>query len=98
MTERPCVEIVRIRPKDGAIPRLQELRPRILEEIEARYPGSASTQLFELEDGSWVDVWSWMSRADAEDAIANPAQFPSFVEWLDLVEPVGFDWARPLAV
>jgi hypothetical protein len=95
MSEKTCTELVRIRPKDGAKARLIELRPLIMKEIDAKYPGSAEAFLYEAEDGTWLDVWNWATREDAEDALADPSKFPAFSEWLGLVDLVSFEWATP---
>jgi hypothetical protein len=37
------------------------------------------------------------SKADAEEALANPDRTPFFKEWSELVEMVQFEWAAVLA-
>lgn len=92
-----AVEIVRIRPQEGAEARLMELRPRMIDEYRQIYGDRVSAQLFECEDGTWVDVWSWETRALAEDALANTSRTPAFEEWVTLVDDVAFDWGKPKA-
>jgi len=92
-----AVEVVRIRPKDGSHERLRTLRDQMVAEYEAQWPGKFSTRLLELEDGTWLDLWTWQSRALAEDVLSrSDEELPAFAEWKTLVEPVSFDWAGDL--
>ncbi len=94
MATYEAIEIVRIRPKDGAIPRLRAIRAAMVGEHVERYGDRVRAELFECEDGTWVDVWRWSTRALAEEALGGEP-LPAFAEWLSLVEPVAFDWATP---
>lgn len=94
MPDTPCVEVVRVRPKPGAEERLLELRPAILKEINDHYPRGATAQLLKLEDGTWLDLYSWTAREDAEDALTDPSRFTAFSEWLTLTELVSFEWSQ----
>jgi hypothetical protein len=90
-----ATEVVRIRPKAGQEERLRALRAIMVAEYEAHWAGRFSTELYELEDGTWLDLWTWETRALAEEALASPGKTPAFEEWKTLVEPVAFDWAAP---
>lgn len=90
-----ATEVVRIRPKAGQEERLRGIRPAMVAEYEAHWPGRFSTDLYELEDGTWLDLWTWETRALADEALASPEKTPSFEEWKTLVDPVAFDWAAP---
>jgi hypothetical protein len=72
-----------------------EIRPQIITHYTDKYGDGVHAQLFACEDGTWVDVWSWASRATAEEELAQVASVPVFAEWMSLVEPVGFEWAAP---
>jgi len=88
-----AVEVVRIRPQDGAQERLRAIREQLVAEYERHWPGQFRTRLLELEDGTWLDLWAWSSRELAERALAEEEKTPTFGEWRTLVEPLGFDWA-----
>lgn len=93
-----ATEIVRITLKDGTtVDQLKEIRGRMETEFSQEYGGRFRAQLYALEDGSFVDVWTWESREIAEAALADPSDTPSFIEWAERVEIVGFDWATPEA-
>lgn len=95
MADLNCIEVVKIRPKDGARERLMELRPDIMKQLSAAYPKGVEADLWELEDGTWVDIWRWAERADAEDAQARAEDFPAFAEWVTLVEMISLEWGEP---
>ena len=91
-----AVEIVTLRPKDGALSRLLEIRPVLLAEYHARFL-TVTAQLFAQEDGTLVDIWTWPDRETAEGALADPAVSPTFTnEWQPLVDLVSFAWAVPV--
>ncbi|MEU4233241.1 hypothetical protein AB0F17_53905 [Nonomuraea sp. NPDC026600] len=91
-----AVEVVTIRPKQGALPRLKELRRTMLAEYHARHP-EVTTQWYEQEDGSIVDIWIWPDRASGEAALGDPTTSPTFTnEWQPLVEVISFHWATPV--
>jgi len=92
-----AVEIVTIRPKHGALPRLLEIRPVLVSEYQARFP-TVTAQLFAQEDGTLVDIWTWPDRETAEGALADPTVSRTFTEeWQPLVDLISFAWAEPLA-
>lgn len=92
-----CAEIVRVRPKSGAEPRLLELRDALVDSYRQRASsGFVNATLIRPEDGdTWVDIWVWTDRTSAEASLADPS--PEFVEWAGLVEIVQFEWADILA-
>lgn len=92
----PCTEIVHIKPKPNSAARLKELRPTILAEYKERYP-NVTAALYEVDDGTWVDIWTWTDRAEADEALADATISPAFGEWLTLVELISLKWAEPIA-
>lgn len=91
-----AIEVVRIRPKPGTHDTLRAMRAQMVAEYEQHWPGQFRTQLLELEDGSWLDLWIWSTRELAERALAEEEKTPTFGEWRAHVEPVSFDWATAL--
>ncbi len=98
MVDDLYAEIVRIRPKDAAAEaRLLEIRDAMVQSYRDACPGFVSCRLLRPEeDGTWVDLWYWRSKAAAEEALAHPERTPLFVEWGSLVEMVRFEWAAVL--
>jgi hypothetical protein len=91
-----ATEVVRFKLKDGTtVEQLQELRVPMAQEYDAAFGGRFRAQLYSLEDGTFVDVWTWESRELAEAALGDTSKTPSFEKWGTLVEIVGFDWATP---
>ena len=91
------LEVVRIAPLAGMQEELLTLRPKLIEEYRVLFGDRFSATLSEAEDGEWVDVWSWVDRADAEHALANLELVPSFVEWGRRVELRSLIWAKIIA-
>jgi len=91
-------EIVRIRPKSGAEDRLLEMRDALVQSYRDNFPGFVSCRLLRPEEGgTWVDLWFWTSKADAEAALADTSKTPLFEEWGTLVDMEQFEWAAVLS-
>ena len=96
MVDDLYAEIVRIRPKDPAAEaRLLEIRDGMVQSYRESFPDTfISARLLKPEEGgTWVDLWFWRTKADAEAALAQPEKTPLFVEWGQLVDMVQFEWA-----
>ena len=87
------IEVVVIRPKPGAETELLAIRVQLLEEYRAAFGDRFDAVLSEETPGRWVDVWSWVSRADAEHALSHRELIPSFSRWEELVELESLTWA-----
>jgi hypothetical protein len=91
-----ATEVVRFKLKDGTtVQQLQELRVPMAQEYDDAFGGRFQARLYALEDGTFVDVWTWESRELAEAALADTSKTPSFEKWKTLVDIVSFDWATP---
>ncbi|HTX07327.1 MAG TPA: hypothetical protein VME22_01885 [Solirubrobacteraceae bacterium] len=90
-------EIVRIRPKPDAEPRLLEMRDDLVQFYRDNFPAFVSCRLLRPEEGgTWVDLWYWKSKADAEAALADTSN-ALFQEWGTLVDVEQFEWAEVLS-
>jgi quinol monooxygenase YgiN len=91
-------EIVRIRPKPGNEERLLAMRDELVQSYRDNWPGFVSCRLLRPEEGgTWVDLWYWKSKPDAEAALADSSKTPLFDEWVQLVDMVQFEWAEILS-
>jgi hypothetical protein len=91
------VEIMRVRPRLGAEARLLELRDDVVKSYRDR-PGFVSCRLLRPEDeGPWVDLWFWRSRAEAEQAGVGNAETLPVREWHELTTVEHYEWAEVLA-
>ena len=98
MVDDLYAEIVRVRPKPGKAQRLLEIRDELVRSYREAWPGFVSCRLLGPEDGdTWVDLWYWRSKADAETALASPDRTPLFIEWGESVDIVQFEWAGVLS-
>jgi antibiotic biosynthesis monooxygenase (ABM) superfamily enzyme len=90
-------EIVRIRPKPGTEARLLEIRDDLVRSYRDNFPGFVSARLLAPEEGgTWVDLWYWKRKADAEEALADTSKTPLFEEWGTMVDVEQFEWAEVL--
>jgi hypothetical protein len=77
----PTIELARFRVSDEAIPRLVAERPAMVEALWRRFPGCLAAYLTREDDGSWLDIVLWRSRAEAEDAARLGASIPECAAW-----------------
>ena len=91
------LEVVRVAPKEGAREELLAIRSKLIAEYRAELGDRFTATLSEAEDGEWLDVWTWVDRADAERLLENRDPIPSFAEWESRVELRSLTWAKILA-
>jgi hypothetical protein len=70
------LEIVHARIRPGAEQDMLALRPDFLAAMRRAVPGLVDARLVRLEDGTWLDVVTWASQADAKAAVAAHEQVP----------------------
>lgn len=51
-------------------------RGALVAAVRDTFPGLIEARLGKVDEETWVDVWHWRSRVDAEAALANPAAIP----------------------
>jgi hypothetical protein len=77
----PVIELARFRVAEGSEARLVEERPAMLEALRRRFPGCLAAYLTREDDGAWLDVLVWRSRAEAETAASEVATVPECAAW-----------------
>jgi Antibiotic biosynthesis monooxygenase len=73
---RGYMEIVHARIRPGAESDMLALRPDFVAAMRRAVPGLVDARLVRLEDGTWLDVVTWASQADAKAAVAAHEQVP----------------------
>jgi hypothetical protein len=63
-------------------------RPAALAALGAAFPGLLDARLAEFDDGTWIDVVRWRSRAEAEAAAAGLAELEDARAWAGLIAEV----------
>ncbi|WP_213010344.1 antibiotic biosynthesis monooxygenase [Paractinoplanes toevensis] len=76
------VEFARFTVRDGAEEKLVADRPAMLAALRERFPACLAAYLTREDDGTWVDVLIWRSRAEAEESAAQIATIPECAAWL----------------
>jgi Antibiotic biosynthesis monooxygenase len=75
------IELAQFKINEGAeVPLLAE-RPAMVEALRSRFPGCLAAYLTKEDDGSWLDVVLWRSRADAEEAARAVTSVPECAAW-----------------
>jgi hypothetical protein len=81
-------EIVHARVRDGVEERMLTRRPALEAAVCERLPGLLDIRLVRLDDGTYLDVLRWESRAAADAAIDRFAAIPEAGEIHGFVEEV----------
>jgi len=79
----PTIDVARYRSADPDL--LVEHHRTMAAALAKAAPGFVSAQLARLEDGTWLDLVTWESRAAAEAGIAAEPSIPEFVEFVQHV-------------
>ena len=70
------MEIVHARIRPNAEQAMLALRPEFVAAMRKAVPGLLDARLVRLEDGTWLDVVTWASKADSEAAVTAHEQVP----------------------
>lgn len=80
MHDHKSIELVTFRLVPGADRAVFLANARATEAVVRRQPGFVARMLTEGEDGTWSDIVTWASHADAlaaaKDVVADPAFMP----------------------
>jgi hypothetical protein len=61
-------------------------RPAMIEALRKAFPGLEASWLVQRDDGSWLDVIVWASRAEAEYAAEHVSEVPEAVAGFTHIE------------
>jgi hypothetical protein len=75
------IEFARFRIHDGAEAQLVAERPGMVEAMRRRFPACLAAYLTREDDGSWLDVVLWRSRAEAEEPARLIDSVPECAAW-----------------
>jgi hypothetical protein len=75
------IELARFKVNDDAETQLVAERPAMLQALQERFPGCLAAYLTREDDGSWLDVVLWRSRAEAEEAARLISSVPACAAW-----------------
>lgn len=56
-------------------------RPAMIRALQRAFPGAMAAWLTKQDDGTWVDVILWRSRAEAEEAATRIREVPEAERW-----------------
>jgi hypothetical protein len=82
------MELARFRIHDGP-GRLVAARPAMVEALRRRFPGCLAAYLTKEDDGGWLDLLLWRSRAEAEEAAQEVNSVPECAAWFAHISESG---------
>jgi heme-degrading monooxygenase HmoA len=83
------MELARFTVHEGAEGRLVAERPAMVDALRRRFPGCLAAYLTREEDGGWLDVILWRSRAEAEEAAQAVNSVPECAAWFRHISESG---------
>lgn len=81
-------EVVRSRVRAGCEEEVLALRPAMIGAVRERFPDLLDARLVRMDDGTWLDIVRWRTRAAAEQAAGAFAEVPEARRMSELVEQV----------
>jgi antibiotic biosynthesis monooxygenase len=75
------IELARFTIKPDAEATLLAERPAMVAALLQRFPACLAAFLTREDDGSWLDVIVWRTRAEAEEAAAQISTVPEAADW-----------------
>ncbi|MGC7098712.1 antibiotic biosynthesis monooxygenase [Amycolatopsis lurida] len=75
------IELAHFRIHEGAEARLVAERPAMVSALRRSFPGCLAAYLTKQDDGGWLDVVFWRSRAEAEEAARTVDSVPECAAW-----------------
>ena len=72
-----------VRPEDE--PALLAERPEMIAALRRAFPAALAAWLCQRDDGTWLDVVLWRTRAEAEEAARRIDEVPEARRWFRLV-------------
>ncbi|QKV76196.1 antibiotic biosynthesis monooxygenase [Amycolatopsis sp. Hca4] len=75
------IELARFKVAEGAVAQLVAERPAMVEAMRRRFPGCLAAYLTREDDGGWLDIVLWRSRAEAEEAARLIDTVPECAAW-----------------
>lgn len=75
------IELARFTINPGAEDTLLAERPAMITALRQRFPACLAAFLTREDDGSWLDVLVWRTRADAEEAAEQINTVPEASSW-----------------
>ena len=78
---QPVFELAAFTVRDGAEAEMLAERPAMIDALERAFPGLLAAWLTKRDDGSWLDVILWRTRAEAEAAAEHVYDVPEAKAW-----------------
>ena len=78
---KPVLELAAFTIRNDAETAMLAERPAMIEALRRAFPGLLAAWLAKRDDGSWLDVILWRSRAEAETAADHVNDLPEAKAW-----------------
>jgi len=83
------MEPARFKIHEGVEALLLAERPAMIEALRQRFPACRAAYLTKEDDGSWLDMLLWNSRAEAERAAELVNSVPECAAWFRHISDAG---------
>jgi hypothetical protein len=77
----PAFELAAFTVREGAEAAMLAERPAMVDALRNVFPGLLAAWLTKRDDGSWLDVILWRTRAEAETAAKHVHDVPEAKAW-----------------
>jgi hypothetical protein len=77
----PTFELAAFTMREGAEAAMLAERPAMIGALRQAFPGLLAAWLTRCDDGSWLDVILWSTRAEAETAAQHVNDVPEAKSW-----------------
>jgi hypothetical protein len=84
-----AMELARFKIHEGVESLLVAERPAMIEALRRRFPACLAAYLTKEDNGSWLDVLLWNSRAEAEQAAEGVNSVPECAAWFRHISESG---------
>jgi hypothetical protein len=78
---KPAFELVTFTVRNGDEAAMLAERPAMIEALHQAFPGLLAAWLTKRDDGSWLDVILWRTRAEAQTAAKHVNDVPEAKAW-----------------
>lgn len=84
----PVFELARFTVDPSNADQLLRKRGPMVEAMRTRFPGLIHADLARIDERTWIDVWKWQSRDEAEAAAAQAPSVPEAADMFALIQDV----------
>jgi len=90
----PALRMTRFKVDGADADEMVARRNALVAAVRQTYPGLTEARLAKLDEETWLDMWRWSSRADAQVALDHVSEIPEAAAAFSLVKDVTAEFAE----